>query len=61
MGFGSYDESEQERQEISTDEVDVEADPRTEFEGDMAFDPGANTDDLLTRLSEIKDDDEEQE
>lgn len=54
MGFGSYDESEHEEQEIEADEVDTENNERTEFEGDMDFESGADTDDLLDQLSEIK-------
>lgn len=54
MGFGSYTESDQEQQEMDTIEIDVQKDTRGEFEGDVAFDSGANTDDLLTQLSEIK-------
>lgn len=54
MGFGSYDESEYERQEIDTTEIDTQEDTRTGFEGTVAFESGANNDDLLARLSEIK-------
>lgn len=61
MGFGSYDESEQEQQEVDTIEIEIQTDARTEFTGDLAFDPGANTDDLLTQLREIKDDENQQE
>lgn len=60
MGFGSYTESDQEQQEIDTSEIDIQQDDRTEFEGDLAFDPGANTDSLLTQLSDIKGEKEEQ-
>ena len=61
MGFGSYTENDQEQQEMNTSEIDIQEDTRDEFEGDMAFDPGANTDDLITQLGEIKDNKSEQE
>lgn len=61
MGFGSYSENEQEQQEINASEIDIQKDTRIEFTGDMAFDPGANTDSLLTQLSEIKDEKTQQE
>ena len=61
MGFGSYTESDHEQQEIDTTEIDIQKDTRTEFEGDMAFDSGANTDDLLSQLCEIKDGKKQQE
>lgn len=55
MGFGSYDESEQERREVETREIDTQDDTRTEFEGEFAFQSGANNEDLLAQLREIKD------
>jgi len=55
MGCGPYDESEQERQEIDTAGIDAQDDTRTGFEGEFAFQSGANNEDLLDRLSEIKD------
>ena len=61
MGFGSYSESEQDRQEIDTSEIDIQKDSRIEFEGAMAFDPGADTDGLLTQLSEIMDEKTQEE
>lgn len=61
MGFGSYTESDQEQHEVKTDEIDIQQDDRGEFEGDLAFDAGADTDDLLDQLSDIKDDGDQQE
>lgn len=61
MGFGSYDESEQERQEVTTaiDEEDAEINERgDEHDGSFEFNNGASADDLVARLQEIKDDDE---
>ncbi|QLG62441.1 DUF5786 family protein [Halorarum salinum] len=63
MGFGSYDESEQERQESGGgpgDESTVDA-HENDHEGEMTFDSGASTDDLVSRLQEMKDDDEDDE
>lgn len=61
MGFGSYTEDDQEQQDIDTGEIDIQQDTRTEFEGELAFDSGATTTDLLSRLSEIKDEDDDQQ
>ena len=61
MGFGSYDESEQERQEIDAEELAADVSERAEnsdHEGDMEFEIGASSDDLLDRLKEIKEDEE---
>lgn len=61
MGFGSYTEDDQEQQDIDTSEIDVQQNARTDFEGEMAFDAGATTADLLTTLSDIKADADQQE
>lgn len=61
MGFGSYDESEYEQPVIDADEIDTDDETRTDFEGEVAFESGANNDDLLTQLSEIKDEKERRE
>ena len=57
MGFGSYDESEQENQQMDTDDdaegVNVH---ENEHDGEVSFDSGASTDDLLDRLDEMKED-----
>jgi hypothetical protein len=56
MGFGSYDESEQENQEIDADydEEDAEQTGRNTHDGSVEFDIGASNDELLDRLEEIK-------
>ncbi len=62
MGFGSYDESEQERQEIDAEELTSDVSERTEasdHDGDVEFEIGASPDQLLDRLQEIKDTTEE--
>ena len=63
MGFGSYDESEQERQQSNEgpgDDATIDA-HENEHEGEMTFDSGASTDDLVSRLQEMKDDPDEDE
>ena len=56
MGFGSYDESEQENHELDSDLEDddaVETD-RTTHEGDVEYEIGASNDELIDRLQDIK-------
>lgn len=61
MGFGSYDESEQERQNQNNDE-DVEGvNIDGGDEGELSFESTASTDELVGRLSEMRDDDEDDE
>jgi hypothetical protein len=56
MGFGSYDESEQDNQEIDTDLEDDAVDGRDfDHDGDVEFENGASNDELLDRLQDIKD------
>jgi hypothetical protein len=59
MGFGSYDESERQNQEIDG-EVESEAVNvhEVEHEGELTFENGGTTDELLDTLSEIKSDEE---
>jgi len=55
MGFGSYDESEQENQEIDTDLDDENySDEDAEHDGDVSFEFTESNDELLDRLQEIK-------
>lgn len=56
MGFGSYDESDQERQDIDTDydeEEGVTTD-ESDHDGDVEYEIGASNDELLDRLEDIK-------
>ncbi|SEH16494.1 hypothetical protein SAMN04487967_2663 [Natronorubrum sediminis] len=55
MGFGSYDESEQ--QEVDADFDDEEAVQSSEnnHDGTIEFENGASSDELLDRLEDIKD------
>ena len=57
MGFGSYDESEQENREIDTENIDDEgrATQENEHKGSVEFDIGASNEDLLDQLQDIKD------
>ena len=57
MGFGSYDESEQENQASGADiddseSVDVGA---TDHEGEVSFETNASQDELLDKLQDMKD------
>ena len=57
MGFGSYDESEQERQDIDAD-IDDDSGVQTgeaDHEGEVSYEIGASNDELLDRLKDIKD------
>lgn len=57
MGFGSYDESEQERQELDSGNVDDDASVKSEnhaHKGEVDFEIGASNDELLDRLKDIK-------
>ncbi|MFT4890610.1 MAG: hypothetical protein ACI9YT_001528 [Halobacteriales archaeon] len=57
MGFGSYDESEQDRQDIDAD-IDDENGVQTgeaDHDGDVEYEIGASNDELLDRLKDIKD------
>ena len=57
MGFGSYDESEQERQAVETefDEEGAEMNSRDEeHQGSVEYETGASNDELIDRLQEIK-------
>ena len=58
MGFGSYDESEQDNQEYSTefeDDDGVDAAENT-HEGEVEYEFTASNDELLDRLADIKTD-----
>lgn len=59
MGFGSYDESEQEHQNVDADFEDDDGirTGQSVHEGTVDFENGASNDELLDRLKEIKDED----
>jgi hypothetical protein len=55
MGFGSYDESEQENQEYDADiEDDGVSTEESTHDGDVEFEFTASNDELLDRLEDIK-------
>ncbi|MFB6172074.1 MAG: DUF5786 family protein [Haloarculaceae archaeon] len=58
MGFGSYDESEQQNQDVDTELDDDETvDAReSDHQGSVQFEFGESEDELLDRLAEIKED-----
>ena len=59
MGFGSYDESEQERQQVdSADDGATVNVHENAYEGELTTETGS-TDDLLGQLQEIKANDED--
>lgn len=57
MGFGSYDESEQ-QQQTGDDEDDVEAVNihENDHDGQLSFESDASTDELVSQLGSMKDD-----
>ncbi|ELY49409.1 DUF5786 family protein [Natronorubrum sulfidifaciens] len=60
MGFGSYDESEQ-QQQTADDDDDVEAVNvhENDHNGQLSFESNASTDELVSQLGSMKDDDED--
>ena len=55
MGFGSYDESEQENQDFDTDIDENNVGAGSEHDGEIEYEIGASNNELLERLEEIKD------
>ncbi|CAJ51506.1 DUF5786 family protein [Haloquadratum walsbyi] len=57
MGFGSYDESEQENQDFETDLEDDDgvSTSQSDHSGEVEYEIGASNDELLNRLKDIKD------
>ncbi|OVE85288.1 DUF5786 family protein [Natronolimnobius baerhuensis] len=58
MGFGSYDESEQQDVDADFDDDDAVQSSETDHDGTIEFENGASSDELLDRLKDIKDGDE---
>jgi hypothetical protein len=55
MGFGSYDESEQENQELDADFDEEEGlNTGSDHEGEVTFEFEESNDELLDRLDDIK-------
>ena len=61
MGFGSYDESEQENQNMDSDEQAEGVDVDGGEEGDLSFESSESTDELVGKLKQMRDDDEDGE
>lgn len=61
MGFGSYDETEQENQNVDANNADNEAVEvhETDHDGEVSFESEASTEALVDRLDEMKDDGDE--
>ena len=57
MGFGSYDESEQENQQIDTDGIEAgEGEPTSAHDGEISFEyDDASSEDLLEAYQELRD------
>jgi len=62
MGFGSYDESEQENQDYDTDFADEDGVSTAEntHDGDVSYEFSASNDELLTKLEDIKDEEDDE-
>jgi len=56
MGFGSYDESEQQDVDADFDDEDAVTSEENSHDGTIEFENGASSDELLDRLKAIKDD-----
>lgn len=54
MGFGSYDESEQQNQEINAEDTEGVTVHENEHDGELTFESHTSTDDLLNQLETIK-------
>jgi hypothetical protein len=54
MGFGSYDESEQQNQEVNADDSEGVNVHENDHEGELTFESNASTDDLVDQLADIK-------
>jgi hypothetical protein len=61
MGFGSYDESEQENQEYDTDFEDEDGvnTEENKHDGNVEYEFSASNDELLDKLKTIKEDEPE--
>ncbi|KAA9398057.1 death domain-associated protein [Haloarcula sp. CBA1130] len=59
MGFGSYDESEQKDNDVDADDSEGVAVHENDHDGSVSFDTEASTSDLVDKLGDMKDEDEE--
>ncbi|HMB50276.1 DUF5786 family protein [Natronoarchaeum rubrum] len=61
MGFGSYDESEQKDQSVDEDDDSEAVNVHEEdHEGEVSFEAEGSTEDLVGRLQEMKDEDDDE-
>lgn len=60
MGFGSYDESEQQDQNVETDDDEAVTVHENDHDGAVSFDTDESTEDLVGRLDQMRDDDDEE-
>ncbi|GAB7012808.1 DUF5786 family protein [Halolamina salina] len=60
MGFGSYDESEQENQNQDTNDQAEGVDIDGGEEGDLSFESTESTDELVGKLDEMRDDEDDE-
>ncbi len=61
MGFGSYDESEQQDLDADFDDEDAVQSEENAHRGTIEFENGASSDELIDRLKEIKDEPDQEE
>jgi hypothetical protein len=56
MSMGAYDEDEHERRERKASSVDADFDDdRAEYDGEVEFEDGSSTEDLLDQFEQMKD------
>lgn len=60
MGFGSYDESEQENQNLDEGDEKEGVDVDGGEEGDLSFESTESTDELVGKLEQMRDDDDDE-
>jgi hypothetical protein len=58
MGFGSYDESEQENQNLDEDDEKEGVEVDGGEEGNLSFESTESTDELVGKLAQMRSDDE---
>ncbi|GCF14715.1 hypothetical protein Harman_26500 [Haloarcula mannanilytica] len=60
MGFGSYDESEQKDNDVDADDSEGVAVHENDHDGSVSFETEATTSDLVDKLGDMKDEDDEE-
>ena len=59
MGFGSYDESEQREQTADDEDVEAVNVHENAHDGEMTFESDLSTNELVSQLDSMRDDDDE--